>query len=467
MPGLGLASAYGAKASADSLVDLIAAKLEERDLAEKKARQAQLDADARETTAFNRRRLVEQDERQRRIDAQAELEKNTTRLMKLAEHFPGARVPRAAFGDNVPADLDALILKPLDPTIASRSITGFASMPGAASREGAVMTEDREAIDPGTVEIQMPESEKRRIADLRAVTAAEKAEKDRKLKEEQQRALEQHRERMAQLALLRINQGGGSGGTVSAGTKEEVDALATMVESNPDLLKNLAPKDRGVILRRIAGRGTNRLRNQRADNARTTIDTALESIRRLRGDDPKTGAKGQGVAGFGGAFGAKEMSSLYGLLDTPIAGTDAADASALLETLRTQIARPQLEAMKGLGAMSDREFAALSSSASTLGSSLKEATALAELDRLEEQFIAARAKLPADLEEPAIVDDPRAPSGGTRPAAKPRVHDPSFGLNGMVKPRMVRVQAPNNGPIREVPEHELPMFIAAGGKVVK
>lgn len=463
--GIGLANAYGAKAVTDELVDLIAAKRVEQDLLERKARQAQLDADAREEKAFNRRRLADQDERQRRLDEQAEKDKATTRLMKLAENFPGARAKRSAFGD-VPADLDALILKPLDPTLASRSMTGFTSMPGAAMREGALMTEDREAIDPGTVEIQEPESEKRRIADVRATAAAEKADKDRAFRAEQQRALEAHRERMAAIAETRAARGGPGAGTLSAGTAEEIDALATMAEEDRDVLKMLAPKDRAVIMRKIASRGTNRFRNQRADNARTTIDTALETIRRLRGDDPRTGAKGAGAPGFSGAVGQKELSSLWGLLDKPIAGTDAADAAALLDTLRTQITRPQLETMKGLGAMSDREFAALSSSASTLGGNLSEAAALAELDRLEKQFIAARAKLPTDLEDPMIVDDPRAPRSGAAPGAGPKAG--TFeALTGLgIKPQPVRMRAPD-GSIQTVPADLVEHYQRRGAKVVK
>lgn len=279
MPGLGLANAYGAAAAADELVDLLAARKAEQEYRELRAERARKDADAREEKTFNRRRLTEQDERQRRIDEQAEKDKNTTRLMKLAEHFPGARAPRSAFGD-VPADLDALILKPIDPTIASRSITGYASTPDAptsaltgmdrlrraAQSSGApagsgddpstslwpngampvldrmrrasqaptseINFETREAIAPGTVEIQEPESEKRRIADARATAAADKAEKDRTEAEQRRIDLEQHRERMAELARQRIANAAGRGGMTDTGQLNAIEKLNTKYQSN-------------------------------------------------------------------------------------------------------------------------------------------------------------------------------------------------------------------------------------------
>lgn len=416
----------------DTLADIIAQKMLEQDRATAAEdrrlnleRQARLDAQAAEERTVSRRRLADQDERQRRLDDEAREGKLAKEAVEMATLFPGKIVSGETM-KRVPKYLHELIATPKDAQLASRSIGGVAV--AGDPNAGDIDIEQHQAVAPDSYELQLPVSERARLAAERQAAAETKRQADERFRQEKLDRETQHRERMAEIAATRA--AGGGAGTFSAGTKEDIDALATMVESNPDLLKNLAPKDRGVILRRIAGRGTNRLRNQRADSARTSIDTALESIRRLRGDDPTTGARGAGAPGFSGAFGARNMSSLYGILDKPIAGTEAADATALLNTLRSQITRPQLEAMRGMGALSDRDVAMLTTSASTLDSSLREETALAELDRLEKQLLGARAKLPADLESDIIVDDPRQTSSS--PAARPSAPDRSGGLDGMI-----------------------------------
>lgn len=68
--------------------------------------------------------------------------------------------------------------------------------------------------------------------------------------------------------------------------------------------------------------------------------------------DPKTGKT---HPGFSGAIGAKGISSLFGLKQKPIAGTDAADAVALVDQIAGKTFLSGFEALKGGGAISNTE----------------------------------------------------------------------------------------------------------------
>jgi len=70
--------------------------------------------------------------------------------------------------------------------------------------------------------------------------------------------------------------------------------------------------------------------------------------------------------GFSSAVGAKGPSSLFGLLDQPIGGTDAADTAALLETLESKNFLNAIQQMRGLGALSDAEGKKVSSAIQNL-----------------------------------------------------------------------------------------------------
>ncbi len=59
--------------------------------------------------------------------------------------------------------------------------------------------------------------------------------------------------------------------------------------------------------------------------------------------------------GFGGFVGAKGPSSLFGILDKPISGTDAAGFSALFDQVKGGAFLEAVQKMKGTGALSDTE----------------------------------------------------------------------------------------------------------------
>ena len=90
------------------------------------------------------------------------------------------------------------------------------------------------------------------------------------------------------------------------------------------------------------------------------------------------------TSGFSGAVGAKGISSLFGLKDQPIAGTDAAGYKSEVERVKSLLVLPELQALRGLGAMSDREFGTLTSAATSLNTDLSEKDFKTEIKRVQE-----------------------------------------------------------------------------------
>lgn len=143
-----------------------------------------------------------------------------------------------------------------------------------------------------------------------------------------------------------------------------------------------------------AGAKADQAQTERAASARAMITTALNTIRRLRGDDEK-GNPGTGAAGFAGAVGMKGPASLLGLLERPMGGTDAANFASEFDTLKSQLTLPELQKMKGQGALSDRDVAMLASGATSLSRSQDEKAFLAELNRLYDHLSATLGTLPS------------------------------------------------------------------------
>lgn len=90
------------------------------------------------------------------------------------------------------------------------------------------------------------------------------------------------------------------------------------------------------------------------------------------------------TSGFSGAVGAKGISSLFGFKDQPIAGTDAAGYKSEVERVKSLLVLPELQALRGLGAMSDREFGTLTSAATSLNTDLSEKDFKTEVKRVQE-----------------------------------------------------------------------------------
>jgi hypothetical protein len=214
--GIQLAGGYGAGGINDALADLIAQKQIAQDREEMRAaraqqrqRQAMLDAQAAEERTFNRSRLTKQDERTERMDAEGREDKDARQAIEMATLFPG-KVVGAETMKRVPKYLHELIAKPKDAQLASRSIGGV-SVAGDPNA-GEIDIEEHEAVAPGSFELQLPVSEKMRLAEERATATASKRSADEKFRDEKLDRDTQHRERMAEIAANRAANAGRSGG---------------------------------------------------------------------------------------------------------------------------------------------------------------------------------------------------------------------------------------------------------------
>lgn len=112
------------------------------------------------------------------------------------------------------------------------------------------------------------------------------------------------------------------------------------------------------------------------------LDSSLTTIRRLKE-----------APGMSGAVGAKGPTSLFGLMGKPMAGSDASNYVSHIEALKSQLTLPRMEMMRGLGAMSDREFKTLSDSATALNRDMSEAEFMRELGHIETALGAVRARM--------------------------------------------------------------------------
>lgn len=110
------------------------------------------------------------------------------------------------------------------------------------------------------------------------------------------------------------------------------------------------------------------IKKGRSDSAQTIVDSGKSTLD-LISDIEKH-------PGFESAIGAKGASSLYGILDGPLSGTEAAGVGALIETLEAQsflTAIGEFKAKGGSGSLSDNEGKKLGAALSNLTTAQSEA----------------------------------------------------------------------------------------------
>lgn len=232
--GIQLAGGYGAGGINDALADLIAQKQIAQDREEMRAaraqqlqRQAMLDAQAAEERTFTRQRMTKQDERTARMDDEAREDKDAKQAIEMATLFPG-KVVSGETMKRVPKYLHELIATPKDEQLASRSIGGV-SVAGDPNA-GDIDIEEHDAVGPDSFELQLPVSEKMRLAEERATAMASKRSADEKFRDEKLDRDTQHRERLAEIAANRAANAGRGGGALIKRTYTDPDTGETMEE---------------------------------------------------------------------------------------------------------------------------------------------------------------------------------------------------------------------------------------------
>lgn len=159
---------------------------------------------------------------------------------------------------------------------------------------------------------------------------------------------------------------------------DDLDKLADFVAADPEQLRNLDIKTRTAVINHMAQTGTPQA-NGRQAVINQMLDDAIGTIETMR----KT-------PGFRGAVGAKGPSSLFGLLDEPMAGTDAAGFAKLVDTLKAKLTLPKLQLMRGMGALSDAEGKRIENATTSLDRRLGEGNFTAELDAIYDALVSSR-----------------------------------------------------------------------------
>jgi hypothetical protein len=132
-----------------------------------------------------------------------------------------------------------------------------------------------------------------------------------------------------------------------------------------------------------------------AQEARQSLaNTALATVRQLKTMGGQSGAVG---AGFQKAI---------PFLDGPLPGTAAGNYTRVFNTLKAQLTLPELQKLRGLGAMSDREFKTLSEGATILDLGLSEDVYVPALEALEKTLMEMAGEVPAAGGAPPLPGGP-------------------------------------------------------------
>jgi hypothetical protein len=178
-----------------------------------------------------------------------------------------------------------------------------------------------------------------------------------------------------------------SGSTYTQESNPSVDSWVSLIRSGQAKITNVPAGLKNAVSMALNENGgqINPIAKQNMENALDVIGT-LESHK-----------------GLGDAVGIKGPSSLFGILKAPISGTAAAGFLAQLERLKGLLSLDSLKQLRGLGAMSDREFATIQSSVAALNPSMKESEFRSELNRIKKALLTSLGGTSANKLPPTMV----------------------------------------------------------------
>jgi hypothetical protein len=124
----------------------------------------------------------------------------------------------------------------------------------------------------------------------------------------------------------------------------------------------------------------------------SSFDSAIDTLDTISKHPGKKAA-----VGFGGA----QLSM--------IPGTDAAGFAAQLETFKAQTFLPQVQALKGMGALSDAEGKKLTAAVGALSQSMKQSEFDAQVGKIKRDVEAARSRVGTSMQNAPSAPAPTAP----------------------------------------------------------
>jgi hypothetical protein len=155
-------------------------------------------------------------------------------------------------------------------------------------------------------------------------------------------------------------------------------------------------QQQSLDLRREAADEKKRALEQQKLGVVSSFDSAIDTLDTIAKHPGKKSA-----VGFGGA----QLSM--------IPGTDAAGFAAQLETFKAQTFLPQVQALKGMGALSDAEGKKLTAAVGALSQSMKQSEFDSQVTKIKGDLEAARARANSSLK-----NAPNAPAPTTPVATK-------------------------------------------------
>lgn len=155
-------------------------------------------------------------------------------------------------------------------------------------------------------------------------------------------------------------------------------------------------QQQSLDLRREAADEKKRALEQQKLGVVSSFDSAIDTLDTIAKHPGKKAA-----VGFGGA----QLSM--------IPGTDAAGFAAQLETFKAQTFLPQVQALKGMGALSDAEGKKLTAAVGALSQSMKQSEFDAQTAKIKGDLVAARSRVGTSMQ-----NAPNAPTPTTPVATK-------------------------------------------------
>jgi hypothetical protein len=184
---------------------------------------------------------------------------------------------------------------------------------------------------------------------------------------------------------------------------QEVENLALLSAVNPSILDGLTPTKYGQVMGHIAAlvlEGDIEFITQSAQSTLGLTESGLESLEGLEGIIERAGGKPPGVGYLQGRL--------------PPLSEAASDFRLFIDQLKSLITLPQLEHLRGLGHMSDREFRAIVQSVTALDPKMTEDSFKSELAKIKAQLERTRERI---MDQMRGVRAPPAASPDSRPTS--------------------------------------------------
>lgn len=162
---------------------------------------------------------------------------------------------------------------------------------------------------------------------------------------------------------------GTTGGAYVAGTNPVVDAWVQNINSGKSKLSDITgnPSLKNMVTEGLASSGGN------AGDILTTTSQSLKELNDMVDNNN----------GFTSAVGFKGIQGGFG---HPFAGSSAANFDAKLNQVKNDVILPNLTLLHGLGRVTDREFQALTSAVTSLGTNLSEGAFKEELKNITDRI---------------------------------------------------------------------------------